>query len=632
MDFKLIKALRELGFAKTCFYALYKTGLFSGYYRWVTPNRRKYAAQSPGLAPLTHFPQVSRQATESAVIAADEIIRGNLRLFGGEPVPFDLKSGASREHWTVLEKKAPEGDIKLIWEPARFGWAITLARAYAFSNNPVYAQVFWDKTRLFFEAHPPSFGRQWQSAQEVAIRLMALVFCDRVLTGAPSSTLDNHQALWAAAAEHAARIPPTLVYARAQNNNHLLSEAAGLYTAGVYLPEHSRAEKWRQLGWHWLNWGFQNQISEFGTYIQHSTNYHRLMLQIALFVDHLRRASADAEWPPATLERLGAATRWLWALTDPETGQVPNLGANDGAYLFPLSAQPWEDFRPVLEAAARAFLKTSIYDNPELEEMGDWFDIARPAPFGQKQPQVPDMLRVVSGKGRGFLRAAQFTDRPSHADQLHVDLWWDGVNIAMDPGTYSYNAPAPWENVLQSSQVHNTLTIDGQDQMTLTGRFLWLDWAQATVLGRELGEDGQFNGVSAVHDGYQKLGAYHQRRLNGLENGWEVVDTILKRDERAEKAHEVRLTWLMPDWGWAAEAEDTLYITGPKFSYRLKITGADQINLVRGGETLLGSIHARPSWGWYSPTYAVKVPALMLIAVWVGRLPVTFISNWQISD
>ncbi|NLN71150.1 MAG: hypothetical protein GX142_10310, partial [Chloroflexi bacterium] len=92
------------------------------------------------------------------------------------------------------------------------------------------------------------------------------------------------------------------------------------------------------------------------------------------------------------------------------------------------------------------------------------------------------------------------------------------------------------------------------------------------------------------------------------------------------------LTWLMPDWGWAAEAEDTLYITGPKFSYRLKITGADQINLVRGGETLLGSIHARPSWGWYSPTYAVKVPALMLIAVWVGRLPVTFISNWQISD
>jgi hypothetical protein len=74
-------------------------------------------------------------------------------------------------------------------------------------------------------------------------------------------------------AAHAARIPPTLAYARAQNNNHLLTEAVGLYTAGAALAEHPRADYWRDLGWRWLNAALQSQIDGDGTYIQHSTNY-----------------------------------------------------------------------------------------------------------------------------------------------------------------------------------------------------------------------------------------------------------------------------------------------------------------------------------------------------------------------
>jgi hypothetical protein len=629
---KLIKAIRELGLMKLWYFVLYQIGLHSGHYRRVTPSRKDQYAGEPGLVPWVQFPPVSQAEQDLAVKEADEICRGMVRLFGGEPVPLNLAIGASSDHWTKLEKIPPEEDIKLIWEPARFGWAITLARAYAFSGDPVYAEAFWEKTSAFLNAHPPNTGRQWQSAQEVAIRLMALVFCDRVFAGATSSTLENRQALWSAVAEHAARIPPTLVYARAQNNNHLLAEAAGLYTAGIYLSAHAQAEKWRQTGWQWLNWGFQHQITEFGTYVQHSVNYHRLMLQIALFTDQLRRVSGDVNWPDETLERLMAGTRWLWALTDPDTGQAPNLGANDGAYLFPLSAQPHGDFRPVVDAAARAFFGSKVYQQPGMHEMGDWFDLERQAVSEDPQPQAGDMLRVASGQGHAFLRAARFFDRPSHADQLHADLWWRGVNIAIDPGSYNYNAPAPWNNALQSSKVHNTLTVNGQEQMTLAGRFLWLDWAQAEVLGHELGEDGYLSWVTAEHDGYLKLGLHHQRKLSAMENGWEVMDSVLPHGERDVSYHEVSLTWLLPDWDWNAESKDTLHFIGPEFAIKLQISGAEQINLVRGGETLLGTIPARPSWGWHSLTYAAKVPALLVIALWIGRLPVTFTSRWQIID
>ena len=80
-----------------------------------------------------------------------------------------------------------------------------------------------------------------------------------------------------------------------------------------------------------------------------------------------------------------------------------------------------------------------------------------------------------------YLRAARFTGRPGHADQLHLDLWWCGLNVAQDAGTYLYNAPPPWDNALARSEVHNTLVVNGLEQMTRAGRFLYLERAQARV-------------------------------------------------------------------------------------------------------------------------------------------------------
>jgi len=628
----LIKAARDLGITKLWHYACYRIGLTSRHYRRLTPPRRSNYSGAPGLPPYAQFPEVSQAQRDLMLAQADEIRRGKIRLFGGNPVPLNLDTGASDAHWTKLEKAPPEEDIKFIWEPGRFAWAITLARTYAYSGDPAYAQEFWDKTLYFLDAHPPNLGRQWQSGQEVAIRLMALVFCDRVLATASSSTQYNRTRLWRAVAEHAERIPPTLVYARAQNNNHLLSEAAGLFTAGVYLPDHPQAEKWRQLGWRWLNWGFQEQIDEYGTYIQHSVNYHRLMLHLALFTDHLRRERNWLDWPEVTAARLTAATRWLWALTDPETGRAPNLGADDGAYIFPLTSLPHDDFRPVVDAAAKAFLHEDIYNQSNLAEMADWFDLKAAVNPHPAQPQASDMLKIDGAEGRAFIHAARFTDRPSHADQLHVDLWWRGVNIACDPGTYQYNAQPPWDNALISTQVHNTLTLDGKDQMLRAGRFLWLDWAQAEVLAYEVDDEGKLSWVTAEHNGFKSLDALHQRTLSASDKKWTVTDRIMPYGKTKGKEHEVRLSWLLPNWDWQIETENKLHISGPKFSFSLEILGAEGMNLFRAGENIYGDMEAQQIWGWRSPTYGEKEPALLVVAVLSGQPPMKIESIWRFED
>ena len=126
-----------------------------------------------------------------------------------------------------------------------------------------------------------------------------------------------------------------------------------------------------------------------------------------------------------------------------------------------------------------------------------------------------DQLILGDSRDWAALRAVQFRSRPAHADQLHVDIWHKGVNIALDPGTFRYNAPPPWENGLAGTSVHNTLTINGQDQMTRAGKFLWLDWAQAQV------ERCSPQEISAHHNGYRHLGLLHHRSLRpGDHGGW----------------------------------------------------------------------------------------------------------------
>lgn len=629
---KAIKTLRDLGITKVWQYAIYKLGLRTGHYRRATPAGRTETTGKPGLPPIAAYPHFSEAQSDLAQFAADEIVQGKLRAFGGDPIPLDLDAGASPLHWSLLEKTPPESDIKWIWEPGRFGWAQFLARTYALSGNPIYARDFWKKTLHFLAVHPPNLGRQWQSGQEVALRLMALVFCDRIFAASPETTVENRQILWQAIAAHARRIPPTLVYARAQNNNHLLSEAAGLYTAGLYLPEHPEAKHWRGLGWQWLNWGFQHQINEFGTYIQHSATYHRLMLQLALYTDHLRRTAGEPDWPEETRTRLAEATRWLWALTDPETGWTPNLGANDGAYNFPFTHLPITDFRPVVAASGKAFLDVDIYHSSTFDEMADWFELKAPPDPKDSQPQAADLLRIENKHGRAFLRTAYFTDRPSHADQLHVDLWWRGVNVAQDPGTFAYNAAPPWENPLATARVHNTLTLDGQDQMTRAGRFLWLDWAQAEILAYEMDAEGQIKWVAAEHDGYRKQGALHQRLVESVDSGWHITDILLPYNNANKTIHQVRLAWLLPDWDWQLQGEKIVHLKGQPFEFILTLEGIDTLSLYRAGECLIGNMDADPTWGWVSPTYGVKKPALLLTARAAGKLPLDIQSRFTFSD
>ena len=663
-----IKAIKELGPSQVSLYAAYRLGLRTGYLHWKTNRIRKHALQDPKMYPLRTVFQlpdpdlinntIGESGLKGLLLEADEIVSGKVRLFGGQPINLSLSPISELEHWTKIEENefqiasdSPRDvlDPKFIWEPARFDWAYTLGRAFFISQDEKYARSFWQYFKEFNELNPPDLGANWVSAQEVSLRLIALTFAHTIFKQSIESTPQREELLARSLVEHAIRIPATLSYARAQNNNHLLSEAAGLFTAGTALPDHPDAPQWREQGWHWFNEGMRSQISEDGAYIQHSTNYHRLMLQLALWVN-LISDHQELSFPEKTKNRIRMAVRWLIELCDHENGSVPNLGPNDGAYILPLTNSSFNDYRPVLGAASVIFLGEKIFPKGEWDEMLVWFNPTQQRYTGQESPPVvkpspndlhsPHILRSPSGESWAYLRVANFKSRPGHADQMHLDLWWRGINLALDPGTYRYTAEPPWDNSLRHTNVHNTITINHQDQMTDAGRFLYLDWSQGSIIEGNRNPDGSWSSLTAQHNGYNRFGLIHRRQVTPQEDErWIVLDQIQHADaaqKRNTAPATVLLHWLLPDWSWSVQ-NDQIILNSPMGEIALSIhtdqrQNNDPLYIIRAGELVHGSGAASNQKGWHSPSYNQKIPALSINYEIEVNIPFSVTTTWQLPE
>jgi hypothetical protein len=282
-----------------------------------------------------------------------------------------------------------------------------------------------------------------------------------------------------------------------------------------------------------------------------------------------------------------------------------------------------------VQAAARAFLKTQI-ESGVWDEMSLWLDIKPVKGTYQPENYLSDNLR--GKESWGHLRASTFKSRLSHMDQLHLDLWWRGLNIAQDAGTYLYNGEAPWDNPLVTTRVHNTVTVDGRDQMTRAGRFLTLDWVDAYSKSEIAVEENVLQRVKAYHNGYR--GIKHERTVTVFAHERWLVEDKLTRDRL--KSHTYRLHWLLPDWKY--EIQNSIFGIRLKSSYgwiELNIspdsnvpTSEYRISLIRAGELIHGLGEALPFEGWVSPHYGTRLPALSFAVEVTSLHNITFKSEF----
>lgn len=463
--------------------------------------------------------------------------------------PFSGKEfSASAKHWSEISDFSEDcGDIKILWELSRFDWCVHFAANYRRTGDERWVHLLEKWLRSWCLNNPANQGPNWKCGQEAAIRVFhlatALQILERGIDTAALSDFFN---------QHLTRISATLSYAIAQDNNHGTSEAGALFIGGAVLANsHSESRKgdtWKEIGRQWLENRVRKLIEPDGTFSQYSTNYHRVLLDTLSMVEYFRRVMHEPEFSSEFYTRASAATTWLEAMMDFTTGDVPNFGTNDGARLFPLSKTDFRDFRPTLIRASNMFLKrnpiTASIADEELGLLGI-FKI-QASEVKRESRLFPDGGLAVFHNSSLLLvcRVPNFRFRPSHADALHIDLWWKGENWLRDGGSYSYHADPKLMAYFSGTVSHNTVEFDNRDQMPRISRFLFGEWLHTRIVAWQTAPGG--GSLVASYTDY--LGAKHTRSIIVQESQIIVTDTI------EGKFAEAKVRWRLKPGNWAVES------------------------------------------------------------------------------
>lgn len=463
---------------------------------------------------------------------------------------------ATCDWWRIPDFGA--GDIKGLWELSRFDWVVAWATMAARGDTAALARLnLW--LTDWANKNPPYKGPNWKCGQEASIRVMHLVTAAWVLKqeGAPEPGLVM------LLRTHLQRIAPTMSYAIGQQNNHGTSEAAALFIGGTFLAGHDpRAEGWACKGRRWLEERAATLIEPDGSFSQYSVTYHRVMLDTYVLAEAWRRHRGLPAFSNRLTVHLRAATEWLRAMTDSETGDAPNIGANDGARLLQLTDADYRDFRPTVQLAAALFQGTDAFGPGPWTAPLRWLGV----PDGQPAEPPPSISFDDGGyhilrNGQTFavLRYPRFRFRPSQADALHLDLWHAGRNLLRDGGTFTYNAGgAEW---FASTAAHNTVTFDGRDQMPRLGRFLFGDWLHAEAVEGVRVDHDTITAAAAYTD---RSGAHHQRQVTLTPDSLTCTDTLSGRFRQA------KLRWRLCPGDWIL---DGTILTGEGVNVTVQVDG-----------------------------------------------------------
>jgi hypothetical protein len=469
----------------------------------------------------------SGQTRSTVIQEAQALLQGQLRFFSGHlaevgspPRWFkNVLTGteyANAVHWTKIYDH-PGEDIKGVWEASRFAWALTLARAWLHTGDEVYVNTFWAWVEDWMAHNPPNRGPNWGCGQEAALRLIAFTWALQVFRHHPRSRPELAAQLAEATAK---RIEAHLSYALSQHNNHGISEAIGLLTAGTFWPNLPRAEAWRKQGLETLTQQVQALVARDGSFSQHSSNYHRLLVQLLIWAELTQKAQGKS-LPKEVKELAKAATTFLRNLTLAD-GTVPRYGGDDGANLFLLSDTGYHDFRATLAPALALFSEEGCEPGPWSEAsfllLGKVISGTRPVAPSFSAGGVT--LYRQGDDALFFRHPNQFRHRPAHADQLHVSLRYKGNWIAEDLGTYSYNDTRYHGDGWSAARFHNVVTVNGLDPMHRRGRFLWLPWTVCHDYPNSKGEQQ----TAAYYDGLE--GGRIARAVLKLTDGFVVVDRV----------------------------------------------------------------------------------------------------------
>ena len=464
---------------------------------------------------------------------AKKIASGNFLEFGNHWVkygkvdwychPIEGRRWPKNHSSKILLKLNKYGDIKLVWELGRFTWVLDLVRAWLVSKDDSHIDLLFELIDDFILNNPLYIGPHWTSEQEVAIRALMLVYVQEVLRDHQNLTENRLLKLHTLLEIHGIYLSQNLHYAeRAIRNNHLIYGALGLFVISCALPWYKKATKWHKRSKLILMEAAKEQWFSDGGYVQPSHNYHRSAWEGMLWARMVASKLGETDLVSLIDSNMQNSLNLFLSQINLSDGRLPNWGPNDGALIGSWTECNYSDFRPLLQTLSLIGLGGRVFEPGPWDEEAFWF-----LGYSEIRPKVklPDNLPVSHFDRQGLvvirycnssfavMRSGDYLSRyGQQADQLHVDIWSGGRNIAVDAGSYNYNRNAKVHNWFRGSLSHNTVIVDETDQMVPHRTFKYLNWSKGFF--KEICFDTGHSAVLGVHQGYGRLiGQWQHARL-----------------------------------------------------------------------------------------------------------------------
>lgn len=489
-------------------------------------------------------PDKKDEVTHEADRAMEGIITGfsSVSLDYGNPINWHYnpitktESRRDLKWYRISDFDENQGDIKTIWEASRFTHFLCFARAFLITGESKYYEAYSSQLEHWLVNNPYSYGANFKCGQESSLRMINALIAYEVFKCSNLIKSKDEENVKKLVELCYRKILSNFFYAhKCIKNNHTFSEICGIIVGAWCCVDEVRVKKAYRL----LDQEINTQFLQDGGYTQYSFNYQRFTMQILECILKISQKTGQSIHIHAK-EKIKKSILMMYQIQS-ENGDVPNYGSNDGSLIFPLNTCGYRDFRPVLNTLYALIEGKRLYDPGDYDEELLWFGAGLELPVEnvvRKSSNFMDSGFYILRNREGFLMMClqDFQSRPSHMDQLHIDLWHRDINLFCDSGTFSYASNLGAELALTAG--HNTGRLVEVEQMNKRGVFFITDWTKR----KEVDYDHEgISGTMVSRNGYE-----HKRKVKKTGEGYAVLDEINGKGEFCEvyfhTPSEVRLT------------------------------------------------------------------------------------------
>jgi len=547
-----------------------------------------------------------------AVLAqAEAILQGRMRVLGfevqTEVPPRWFRNYVQGGEWQALPAERIDyrrgdvaGGVRYCWELNRHGYFLTLAQAWLLTHDRRFAGRLLADWLDWIAHNPPRFGVNWTSMLECALRIHTWCWSLWFVAGCDLFQEQAMQRILGSLWQQTAEISMNLSLGSSANN-HLIGEAAGMWTFSCLFPTARHAKHWMHTAYRILSREIPRQITPDGVTVEQAVHYQVFVMEMALHAESIARQT-DMPFPEEYARRMLASVQFLQAITDC-AGHVPHIGDSDDAEVLPFCPQETHSEAAVVDAAR------ALYEPTAPTTLKAAFLSAQPV-RGEQSAKTAISSNLFAEGGYAVMRDEEGTRvavidcgqlgwgsiaAHAHADALSLTLSVDGQPVLVDAGTYCYHDEPLWRDAFRSTRYHNTVCVDGKDQSEMRGAFLW--GARANVTIHRWHTSALADLLCASHDGYRRIGlGEHIRWLYWLKKDiWLAVDEV-----KQSEGHCVEQCWLFSQACVLRAEGDRMQICCAKAPLWVQPIPAVQLRQVCGAPAAEG--------GWVSPSFGKREP------------------------